>query len=354
MADVRKSYSKLSLEELLLQKEEIKRQKHAIKSEIKSRKQNQQLSHHGFLFTKALQPTTQDKVKQFLQFIIYGNQAETEKILINNPKIRRALLEQKIEVVDYSGRKILGTALQLALGAKDVRYHDDEICMVEMLKKYYNKLPDGEAVMAAQTREQFPDGWNEQEEARQEHDSAALHEIFHAIASSRNDQECDRALQVFIDHLERQTRSTIKYGYHFNDQLYIEAIKLYEQNDDYFGGWNSRKNNYFWQKVIGNIERYVPACEAQALCDGMYFIVKDKAKLTRSLTIRHDDKIQYFPLDSDPRFRLGHDCAAAGRTGPMSQGRYKWHEDYIRLKTARLRSFTSRLCELAPQSRAVM
>lgn len=313
MAGVRKSYSKRSLEELLSQKEEIKR-------EINSRMQGQQqgrktrkLSDHSILATitkdPSLQPAVQAKVKQLLQFIIYGNQVEAEKILNDNPKIWRALLTQKTEVVDYSGRKIFGTALQLAMGAKDVRYHDDEERMVEMLMKYYRRLRNGESIIASQIAEQFPDGFEKQEEQRRKRDSEALHKVINAIANSSNDKQRDKAIKGFVDYLKLQTTNTLTTGYHSNEQLLIEALKLYDENYEQFGGWDSVKNNYCWRKVIGNIERYLTACDAQAFCQCIYDIIDFKRKLTRSLTCRYDENVKFYPLDSDPCFLLGDDFA---------------------------------------------
>jgi hypothetical protein len=55
--------------------------------------------------------------------------------------------------------------LQLALGAEDVQYHDDEECMTEMLMHYLKQLPNGDALIAQQIAEQFPEGWEEKEKA---------------------------------------------------------------------------------------------------------------------------------------------------------------------------------------------
>jgi len=192
MAGVRKSYSNLSLDELLVEKEKIQ-------AEINLRIKRHQLIVHSFLAKAALQLCTEPKVKDLLQFIIYGNQASAEKLLIDNPEILRILLTQEVEVTDYSGRKIFGTALQLAMGAKDVHFRDDDECMVEMLTKYYQKLPDWEEVMATQIAEQFPEGFLLQEEERRKRDSEALHKVFNAIENAPNDDERNKALQDFID-----------------------------------------------------------------------------------------------------------------------------------------------------------
>jgi hypothetical protein len=234
-------------------------------------------------------------------------------MLKSNTGILYELLTQKAEVTDYSGRKILGTALQLAMGAKDVRYRYDDECMVEMLMKYYQKLPDGEAVIAAQIAEQFPEGYEKQEVERRKRDREALNKVINAIGDSRSYKERDNAIEDFFVYLKSQTDETIISGYHFNDQLLIEALKLYDQNYKRFGDeWDTVKNIYCWRNVIGNIERYLTACDAQAFCQGICNIIEDKMKLTRTLTCRSDRgaAVKFYPLDSDPRFRLGEDYAA--------------------------------------------
>ena len=215
------------------------------------------------------------------------------------------LLLEKAKVKDYSGRKIYGSALQLALGAEDVRYHDDEECMAEMIQRYLSKLPKGEEIMAEQIAAQFPKGYEEQEKARETNDLQALEKVIDAIAISQNDADCEGALQAFRDYL--QPHGTIKTGKHFNAQLLVKAFDLYDRNYYRFDGDDSRKNNLCWRKVIGYIQRFLPACYAQAFCQGIYSIVEGKEKLTRNLKFRDDKNVAFFPLDSDPRFRLGVD-----------------------------------------------
>lgn len=260
------------------------------------------------------------QVQKFLNHVIHGEQEEAETMLKRDPGLLLAV--GKVE--DYSGRKIEGTALQMALGAEDVKYHDDEECMVEMIHKYLKQLPNGEAIIAEQTAKQFPEGWEQKEEERQARDHAALVRVINVIANppGANDTErntaTENAIQAFRDYLAAENKGAGKIfrtGKHFNHQLLVEAFDLYNQNYDSVGGYDSAKNNAVWRKVIGTIERYVPAATAQALCTGVGTIVDEKGKLQRKLTLHnyHSNRaISYFPLDGDSASVLGRDFAVYG------------------------------------------
>lgn len=250
-------------------------------------------------------------VQQFLQHIIDGEQKEAKTILDDHQQLIGLLLTEKAKVKDYSGRKIYGTALQLAAGAEDVRYHENEICMVEMLIPYIKSLPDGENIMAAQIAEQFPEGYEEQEQQRIEDDKAALIKVLDAIGKSNNDAECEPALQEFDNYLK--PKGVLRTGKHFNEKLQEKAYELYDARYDEFGGWNSRKNNLAWRRVNGRVQRNYTACLAQASSQGLYYIVDKGEKLQRTLELRYDRGVRFYPLDLNPASRLGVDYAIAGR-----------------------------------------
>jgi hypothetical protein len=233
----------------------------------------------------------------------------------------------------YSYRNVEGTALGIALGAEDVKCHNkDDEGMVEMLHRYLRQLPNGEAIIAEQTAKQFPEGWKKQETERRARDSAALEAVFKAIAqpAGKNDVECEQAMTLailtFKKYLadENSPDNIIKTGKHFNHLLLAEALYLFSQHYISFGGFDSVKNNAVWRKVIGTIERYVPAATAQALCTGLGKIVDDHGKLIRSLTFynKHSRKpTSYFPLDANPCSRLGEEIAVTSYTNATSDSK---------------------------------
>jgi hypothetical protein len=318
-----------------------------------------------------------DRLKQLLQHVVYGNQTKAEKIIMSNPTL--LLLRGTVE--DYSfgmdednHRKNRGTAYELALRT------EDEI-MAEMIHGYLITFPEGRAEIAAQR-------WQAEDETRTTKDLAALQKIINTIEVAsqedcHNASEVDKTIQKILyeigpetladvgkrDELKKiilgiakadsestfetafgklknylyenaiiesptfnfavlkaiyqfrnylEPRGVISIGKQFNVGLLEEAFKLYDRKYELFGNrWDSAKNMLFWQKVIGYIQRFLPASYAQAFAQGIYYIVENGEKLKRSLEFRHDKNIFFFPLDSDPHSRLGFDWGGRG----MSQAR---------------------------------
>ena len=281
------------------------------------------------------------EVVRFLQHVIYGEQAEAEAMLNeheHNPCMLEKLLTAEATVTDYSRRRICGTAFRMALGAVDVRYHDDEECMVEMLQKWMRKLPDGEALMTTQIVEQFPKGYEEQERKRIADDEAAVIKVFDAIGRSANDAECEAALQEFENYLK--PKGVMRTGKHFNEKLQEKAYELYDERYEEFGNrWDSPKNLLAWRRVNGGIQKCYTACLAQAASQGIYYIVDNGGdpleKLQRGLELRNDRGIYFYPLDKNPASRLGFHYAIphAARAGAALCGLRGW------------RAFFSKLCQ---------
>src|SRR3990167_7817389 len=226
-------------------------------------------------------------VEKFLHHVAYGEKDEAEKMLKSNPKL---LLERGI-VTDEAGRTIYGTAYQIALGAKDVSPYSDQFEeMAEMLERYLLQLPNGEEERQKQYAEQFPEGFEKQEEARRMSDSFELNKVFAAIKKDKTTglAEANKAVAEFQNYLENQIKGVITTGYHFNEALFQEAPKLYDEHYDDFGGFDSDKNRLAAIKLIGFIQRFFPANLAQAVCDGIERVVDEKKMLTRGKVL--DDK----------------------------------------------------------------
>ncbi len=77
-----------------------------------------------------------------MQHVVYGEEEQAEALIKKCPE----LLLYKATVFDYSGRKIIATAFQAALGAEDIF----------MCKMILNYMDNGEAL--AQFNEQLPNG----------------------------------------------------------------------------------------------------------------------------------------------------------------------------------------------------
>src|SRR3989338_1148736 len=111
------------------------------------------------------------QIKKFITHVVRGEKAESEAMLKEDP----GLLLHKAKVVDEAGRTIYGTAYQIALGAKDVSPYPGQFEeMAEMLERYLLQLPNGEEERNKQYNEQFPEGFEKEEEARRMSDSFEL------------------------------------------------------------------------------------------------------------------------------------------------------------------------------------
>ena len=237
-------------------------------------------------------------IHQFLTHVVRGEKAEAETMLKKDP----GLLLHKAKVVDEAGRTIYGTAYQIALGAKDVSPYPGQFEeMAEMLERYLLQLPNSEEERNKQYNEQFPEGFEKEEEARKQRDLDALQKLFKAIDKAKNDHELDDAIKVFKQYLEIENTREFKTGYHFNEDLFIKAVELYHHYYDKFGGFNSKKNNLVAVKGFGGIEGYFPANLAQAMCDGVGNVVEKKQQLTRCKLL-DDKKTSFF----DSRLGVSH------------------------------------------------
>lgn len=261
---------------------------------LNEKTQTIQSSQKGFF-----KPFVHPKVKAFLQHVINGGMKEAEKILKDHKDDQamfRALLTTKAIVTDFAGRRIEGASLQLALGAKDVSPYEHEE-MAEMLEGYLKTLPDGEAEIEKQKAEQFPEGWERQEEARKRADSDALKTVFAKIKAANTDATLDAAVTEFKEYLAKQKEGVLRTGFHFNDQLFQEACERYDDHYTVFGGYDSKKIRLAAIKVIGGIECLFTANLAQAACDGFGNVVEKKVRLTRSLKLSSPADYPFFHPD---------------------------------------------------------
>ncbi|MBA3660283.1 MAG: hypothetical protein H0W64_00985 [Gammaproteobacteria bacterium] len=254
-----------------------------------------------------------NELQRLATAIIQGQKNEVVKLLKNG--FDRNLLLKKVLVKDYSGRKIQGTPLQLALGAEDLN-NAKQPEIAEVVKRALLEMPGGYTEFTAQVREQFPAGWEEKENIRVVKDKRAVTKVFNCIlhASPAGDEYkdleriCGVPLQEFRNYLE--PKKTIKTGKHFNIQILLDGILLLGNNYDALGGWNSVKGNVYYRKVIGYIERFVPANYAQALSEEL--IVNGEMKRRFELLDNYGHQVSFYPLDLDATYRLGYDFGVEG------------------------------------------
>lgn len=255
------------------------------------------------------------KVLKLATHVVRGEQAEAEAMIKEDPR----LLLEKCQVVDYSGRTLEGTALQLALGAEDVKFHDKEVCMTEMIIPYLTALPNGENHKATQILEQFPEDWEKQESAWSQNYLKELNKVVEGIRKSNTDEEARPFIDDWENYLAKQKEGITKSGKHFNMKLLLKTLEVYQSTYKEFGerGDNAPKNALFYHKVIGKVLCYLPANYAQAFCTRLHDIVNG-IFLTRTVSYHqhYDANIVFYPLgiqmDGNAKCQLGENFSIVG------------------------------------------
>jgi len=226
---------------------------------------------------------TEPRVKQLLQHIAYGQEDEAKKIIASNPN----LLMMRGTVKDYSGNTIEEvTPLELAYGAEDID-------MCQMLLPFLDRLPGGREEALKQMQARFP----ESKEEEKPYDFKPL------VADIRANNNVEAAFEKFREDFKPRV---IKKGKHCNVQALLDAMKVYDDNyDDNDDLWSAEQCSLLWCQVIGYLQRMLPACYAQAFCQGLYNVTDDKQPLKRSL--RMVDGFSFYPADPTSRVGIGFD-----------------------------------------------
>lgn len=131
------------------------------------------------------------------------------------------------------------------------------------------------------------------------------------IKSAEFDFTILEALYRFRNYWEPKKAFTI--GKHFNHKILDKSATEYDTNYHSFGAgindeWNAPKNIFCWQKILGWLERFAPAPDAQVIADGPWFIIGNGNKSQRTLNCRFKGG-HYYPLGADLDWELGYNCA---------------------------------------------
>lgn len=283
-----------------------------LKGEVEEKKSLAVASARGMFAT----PSTVDNV---WQRVVYGNEDGVLQMLRANPR----LVEQKATVIDYSGREIENaTPFQAALCT------GDEI-MAEKIKAIYlvHNSRNGQSVLQAQFNEVFPNGYAAhlaaQTTSANNFERDYLNPLIDAI---QNAHAAD--LQAALDGYDNGSaliQALIAFKYEFNALSCREKVfnpyhlqKAFAKYDAKFEDWYGNVNNpdrwsrldVFWRQAIGWEERYLSTNYAQAFCTGLSRMVDGHEPLQRILIFHNyitECDVNFFPLDTDPRSRLGID-----------------------------------------------
>ncbi len=282
---------------------------------------------------------------KLLHYVVRGDEDRAKAMIEANPE----LLLYKSKAEDYSGRTIIGTPFQAAIGAGDA-------LMWEMMIPYFNKLQSdrvitsAQEVMKQQYEQQFSVDWKRTESKE------SLKAYYEGLADmiAQGSDVCDQALRAFRANLTRQKE--IRFGHHFDINHLTAAYQAYVDKYDDLRTWANQKR--FWVEVIGFVQSQLPANHAQAHCSGLKNVADDFASLKRGLKLYNGDSFydlglgRYFAVYSYSRAAphvAGADFAAA-RGGHPASGAFKKICEAITQRRERLVSLLERGFECEPGS----
>lgn len=223
----------------------------------------------------------QPLIKKLFQAILDGDYLVVDSMLTLSPELLLEALAEKDTMVTLSGQRINNvTAYRTALAVEDIE-------MARMIKRVLRNLA-GEGEVSRQYQQQFPCGWQMEEEKRWSPVFAQLDVVTLAIKEAKEKDirstgypdykltvddgtRVAEALARLGSLLSVLLNEKIITGRHFNPKLLIKAFSLYHEHyHDFFGGSSSHPRALlFWQRVIGMIQRALPVNDLQALCDGL-------------------------------------------------------------------------------------
>ncbi|STX28615.1 SidC homolog [Legionella beliardensis] len=289
------------------------------------------------LYSTVAPELLQREAQKLLAHVVLGEQDEAQRMLEKNPEL--LLIRQ--ETLDYSGRTIIGTAFQAALGAGDKP-------MWEMILPYFESLEEGEALR--QFQEQFPDGI---ENDKDDVSAAALKDYYHklAIAIVNDTDHGQSALEAFRRAITCQEKIT--QGKHFNLKHLIAVHKAYIANFNVLLNWKNR--DLFWQKIVGYVQRQVTAYDAQIHASVINNVLEDENSFRRTFKLEGG---QFFPLLADSGLGFNFACFSYSTActwtrggGGGGQPMLSALKNYIEQKQAHLRELESQLsheCTISP------
>jgi hypothetical protein len=157
--------------------------------------------------------------------------------------------------------------------------------MSGMLERHIRKtLPkEGEQVIAKEWSKRLKEGWEERKAKKLEEELTALKTVRKAIANSRTNADCENAIQTFINFIA--PKGIIEEGFQWNKELLDAAFELGYK--EYF--WDNRKDNLFYDRIIGSIQDTAPDNVAMAQAQGLSYLQDTGEKFKRSLRFRHGD-----------------------------------------------------------------
>lgn len=246
--------------------------------------------------------------------VAQGNEDEAKRLLTLDPS---RLKNKNAVAPEYSGLLIKElTPFQAALCRGDV-----EMC--EMMKPFFAQLENGQAELQRQYDEIFPNGI-EARVAQQQKEVFDFTPILDVIKHASDDDvqtalnkefDNENSLNLALNQFREQFQNKSFSEMIFNPYHLLRAYQMYNDEFDNLATWDKR--DLFWRQVIGFVQRYLPACYAQAFASGLDGILYNHAPLSRSFKFKYKNAVAVFPLSMGSG--LGYDWAAGAFGAPLAQ-----------------------------------
>lgn len=223
--------------------------------------------------------------QKLLAQVLHGNEQQALAIIAADPKH----LFSSAKSEDYSGRIFDGcTPFQAALRCGDS-------WLWKKMEPFFEMLPDGKLAKQKQFQALFPNGIPPQSS----YDFTTIVEL---LSNARDRTALDRAIVDFRREFSAISLDEVL----FNPMHFMGALECYQK---YFSTGCQFKSALFCQKIIGYIQRFFPACYAQAFAQGLCQCLRQEdSPLVRSLVLKDKDgDVSFFPLNASSG--LGFDYA---------------------------------------------
>lgn len=321
------------------------------------------------LYVASKEPRDKEAAKQLLKYILQPTAENVEnavKMFTNLPRLLfiEATAPAYAAGIDETGNAVCqiikASPYRAVLGAGD----ED---LLNRMKAHFDKVqnfgatadnPQGKTgweVAREQFYQQFPNGIVAYPESIYDfnvlaaaitHDPILAHNEYNP-AIVKNPSEATKALLVQFrnDFLPKEVVTS---GHHFNLNHLLKAFEVYNAH---WEQWNWNQRSLFWCQVIGYVERLVPAVDAQAFCQGLYYLLEQKQPLQRGFKVENWDNngpTSYFPCSAGAvglGFGFGIYIAggAATRCASSARGPCRGLKNYVEQKHQTLTALSNTL-----------
>ena len=283
-----------------------------------------------------------EAVNEILQNVVYGQRSKVKEALEQLEQTNPALLQTVLRatatqpIFDYSGRKFENvTILEAAAMVGDVAINHRYEGAIEIISSYFGYDAESQKALEKQLNNVFPDGIEAHTIAQASEENIfsftiIIDAIELASKSELNDivtnPEKTRHLWSFKDDKNTRGNTLIKAFNQFREQFtnralsekipslqhLLCALTRYKEKFDAWSGDEGTKwmkRILFLHQIIGFIQRFLPAHEAQVFARGPSETIEGRVSVPENFNLSHAD--HFYPLSNSCR-GIGFDYIEVG------------------------------------------